>query len=86
MPVRTNVCVALVRFRVLSVNTAEPVIAPPIFGLKLRLKVQLEPGIRDESEAQSAGVPGPATWIKFELTLTLEIARLALPMFCAAVD
>lgn len=46
--------------RLLSVKTADPVIAPPVLGLKLILRLQLAPACNEAPAAQSTGVPEPA--------------------------
>ena len=81
VPLSAAVCVDPDMSRLLSVKTADPVMAPPVLGLKSMLRLQLAPTSNEAPAAQSIGVPEPAVCRKFELTLSPDKVSLALPMF-----
>ena len=49
----------------LSVKTAVLVRGPALCGSKLRLRLQVAPGVSVKLLVQSSGVPEPGTWTKF---------------------
>ena len=53
----------------LSVKTRVLFTLPTAVGVKLRLTVQLAPGVRENFALQSAGVPGPNTCLRFVATV-----------------
>ena len=70
----------------LFVNWALPVSGPLVVGAKARLRLQLAPCVSVVEAVQSAGVPLPATWVKFVPMIRPDSTRLALPMFSMVTD
>jgi hypothetical protein len=69
VPFSVMLCVAVLAFNELSVNTAVLTMLPVVCGIKLILTLQLNPGPSVKLLLQSAGVPDPATCMKFVPTL-----------------
>ena len=65
VPVSVIDWVAGLALSVLSVKTAVLVSGPALCGSKLRLRLQVAPGVSVKLAVQSAGVPEPGTWTKF---------------------
>jgi len=61
---------------------------PVVCGVKLTLRLQLAPGASEKPLVQSAGVPEPATFVKFVPTVRPGATAFKdwLPMFCAVTD
>src|SRR5207248_9447740 len=73
-------------FNELSLSVTVPVIGPVAVGVKLRLRLQLPPGAREELLVQSAGVPEPEICAKLELTVSSPSERGPLPIFSTVTD
>jgi hypothetical protein len=85
-PLRVMVWVAGLPFNELSVSVAEPVIGPVEVGVKLRLRLQFSPEVREELLLQSAGVPEPAICAKLEPTVSPLSETGPLPIFSTVTD
>ena len=79
-------CVAPLWFSALFLNWALPVSGPLVVGAKARLRLQLAPCVSVVEAVQSAGVPLPATWVKFVPMVRADSSRLELPMFSMVTD
>jgi hypothetical protein len=74
--------------RALSVKTAALEMGPATVGTKSMLRLQLAPAASEKLLVQSAGVPEPATFVKFVPTVRPGATAFNdwLPMFCAVTD